>query len=137
MNSLRVELLAAVVAGMAFGGISSAAVAAPASTFNATLVDDGQCTFTVTASWKNAKVSTVYARLYVDDTFVATLAAPGTGPNAGTLRGRTAVFVAGPFVPVSSSSNWTALIDYYSEAGAQLNQTYTNLDVVPCGVPAP
>jgi hypothetical protein len=52
--------------------------------------------FTLTVTWKYAKVGSVIAQWYMDSTFEFTMQAPFTGPNAGTISGHTATLVAGP-----------------------------------------
>jgi hypothetical protein len=114
--------------------IAAAPVAAapPPASYTAVLTDDGACQFTLTVTWKNAKVGTVYAAWYMDSTFEFTMQAPFTGPNAGTITGHTATFVAGPFLPALTSHDWHVLVQPYGPAGDQLASFDSNIDTVAC-----
>lgn len=118
-------------------GATSAASAAQAPSYTATLSDDRSCAFALTASWTGARVAKVYAQWYVDGTtFVGTMEAPGPkgAPNTGTLKGRTATFKAGPFASATTSHSWHVLVQFYDSGGAQLKSMDSNVDVAFCAV---
>jgi hypothetical protein len=94
--------LASVLAGTP--GVASAA----GPTYTAVLSNNSSCQFGLAASWPpTAHVATVYAQWYFDGTppapngtFMFTMQAPGTGPNAGNITGHTAVLPPGRCIPV-------------------------------------
>jgi len=121
-------------------GTQSAASAAAGPTYAAVLGSKASCQFGLAASWPaTAHVATVYAQWYFNGTppapngtFVSTTQAPGTGPNAGTIVHRSAVFTAGPLYLSSAAYPWYVLVQYYSAAGAQLASIYSNVDTTAC-----
>ena len=123
----------------------TATLAGPASAgkptvggYTAVLTTDGACAFTLTATWPgSSKTATVYAMSYLDGSFLATMQAPFTGPNAGTIKGRTATFVTGAFASMPEAHSWRVLTQFYSAAGAFLFQVDSNTISAPCGVAAP
>ena len=138
----RIRIVALLALGLATLGasLSPAVAAAPPPSFAAELSDDGACAFTVVATWKGTKVATVFARFFVDGTFVATMQAPFTpgNPNAGTLKGRQATFHTGAFVPTAEAHGWSVLVDFYdgdNGTGANLAQLQTSTVTVNCSVP--
>lgn len=78
-------------------------------------------------------MDTVYALWYLDGNFLFTMQAPGTGPNAGTIIGHTAVFQPGPLAMTTDSHSWQVLVQFYS-SGAQLASILSNVDIAPCNV---
>ena len=142
MKRIRIAALLALSMATLGASISPAMAAAPQPSFAADLSDDGACAFTVVATWKGTKVATVFARFFVDGSFVATMQAPFTAgnPNAGTLKGRTATFNTGAFYPTVESHGWWVLVNFYEGAngtGANLAQLQTNTVTVTCSVPPP
>ena len=123
-------LMLALVAG---GGSATAAPQQPSLT--ATLTDDGACTFTTVVTWRGYQVDRVYAMIHHDGVWAGTMEAPSTGPNGGTLKGRTATFKAGAYVSTDTPHAWSVLVQLYSKAGAHLAETWTNIDSVNCTVP--
>lgn len=134
----RVMSVAVIMLGISValltGVVSVPAFAAPAPQYVAVLGDDGACQFGLVARWWNAPVATVYAQWYLDSSFLFTMQAPGTGPNAGTIVGHTAVFQAGPFVMTTDGHSWQVLVQFYSSSGAQLASILSNVDVAPCNL---
>lgn len=126
---------ASVMALAALAGGTSASAAAPAPSFAAALVDDGACSFTLGAAWRNAQVDHVYGMWYLDGSFLLTTEAPGTGPNAGTLTGHRAVMQAGAFAADTSPHTWQVLVQFYS-GGAFVAQVWTDVDSASCTVQA-
>lgn len=125
-------LAIAVVVGL--GAVTAVpAQAAPASSFSATLTDNGACLFTLTATWKNAHITQVNAFWYLDGVYWATSQAPGTGPNGGTLKGRKAVVQAGPATPSAETHDWSLLVQYY-DGPVFVSQQYSNIDTVTCSL---
>jgi hypothetical protein len=120
------------------GTQDAASAAGPA--YTAVLSSSSSCQFGLVARWPAAvHVATVYAQWYFNGTppapngtFVFTTQAPGTGPNAGTIVGHTAVFTAGPLYPSSAAYPWYVLVQYYDAAGAQLASIYSNVDTTAC-----
>ena len=126
----------AVALGCALAG--PAAAVKPAASYTSVLTTDGACGFTLVATWPGtAKVGTVYGLWYLDDAFLATTQAPGVGPNGGTVKGRTATFVTGPFTSTAETHTWRVLTQFYSAAGAHLFERDSNTGAAPCGVPTP
>jgi hypothetical protein len=134
-------VMTALVFSLAFvlaGTQDAASAAGPA--YTAVLSSSSSCQFGLVASWPaTADVATVYAQWYFNGTlpapngtFMFTTQAPGTGPNAGTIVGHTAIFTAGPLYPSSAAYPWYALVQYYSAAGAQLASVYSNVDTTAC-----
>ena len=129
---------ALVIGAVLAGPASAAAPSKPAPSFTAVLTTDGACTFTLTATWPaSSKVGTVYAMWYFDDAFLFTMQAPFTGPNAGTIKGRTATFVPGPFTDTGVDHSLRVLTQFYSGAGAQLWSMDSNTIVSHCGLATP
>jgi hypothetical protein len=133
-----VTVLATCLAGITLvGGVGKATGTPPTSTFSAVLTDDGACTFTLAATWKNAKVDFVDGQWFLDGAFLLTTQAPGTGPNGGTLMGKKAVMQTGPFAATAGPHTWQVLVHFYS-GGAQLDgDVLTNVDAVNCAVTGP
>lgn len=135
----RICCAAAVVvclgAAMAAGGVTPAS-AAPTPFFAGVLADDGACTFTLGATWRNAPVDHVFGSWYLDGTFLLTTEAPGTGPNAGEIRGHSAIMQAGAFAPDTTAHTWQVLLHFYSSSGVLLDQEWTNVDNAACAVAA-
>jgi hypothetical protein len=135
----RILCFAAVVlgvAGLVLAGGAVRAQAAPAPAFAADLTDDGACSFTLRATWRNAKVDHVYGMWYLDGAFLLTTEAPGTGPNGGTLMGRKATMQTGPFATSATPHDWQVLVQFYN-AGAFVAQVWTTVDTVSCGLAQP
>jgi hypothetical protein len=116
------------------------AVDADGRAYRAVLKNRSSCEFELVASWPaDAQVATVYGLWYFNGTppaptgtFMFATQAPGTGPNAGTIRGHAAFFEAGPLYPSSAAYPWYVLVQYYNEAGAQLASVYSNVDTAEC-----
>jgi hypothetical protein len=130
--STAVLVLAAALAGPVAAG-------KPATGFTSVITTDGACSFTLQASWPGtAKVGTVYAMWYLDDAFLFTTQAPGTGPNGGTVKGHVATMTVGPLDATTSTHTFRAITQFYSAAGAQLSSIDSNTVSSICGVtPAP
>jgi hypothetical protein len=126
-------LVLSLSAGVAAGGVTPAS-ADPAPFYAAALVDDGACLFTLGATWRNAPVDHVFGSWYLDGTFLLTTEAPGTGPNAGVIRGHNAIMQAGAFAPDTAPHTWQVLVHYYSGSGELLAQVWTNVDNAACAV---
>ena len=75
--------------------------------------------------------------MYVDDAFLFTMQAPFTGPNAGTIKGRTATFIPGPFTDTGVDHSLRVLTQFYSAAGARLWSIDSNTIVSHCGLATP
>ena len=127
-------LLVVVLAVSQLIAAAPVAAAPPSPSCTAVLTDDGACQFTLIVTWKNVKVGTVYAGWYLDNGFLFTMQAPFTGPNAGTITGHTATFVAGPFMASPGPHSWQVLVQPYSPGGAQLASFYSNVDAVACSI---
>lgn len=132
----RPATLGALVAlsSLATVGAVQPATAKPAPTFSAMLSHDSSCVLTLEAKWSGAQVAQVYVMWKQDGVYRFTSAAPGTGPNGGTLRGRTAVMKAGPLADTGTIHEWTAQVDFYSAAGANLASFDSNADLTTCGL---
>jgi hypothetical protein len=128
---VAIGLTAAVLAGGA-----ARAGAAPAPVFAADLTDDGSCTFTLRATWKNAKVDHVFGSWNLDGAFLLTTEAPSTGPNGGTMMGRRATMQAGAFAASASPHTWQVLVQFYN-GGAFVAEVWTNVDTASCAVAQP
>jgi hypothetical protein len=135
----RIRTLGALTAALALAAtLAGTAAGKPAPTYTSVLTTDGACSFTLQATWpSSAKVGTVYALWYLDDAFLLTMQAPFTGPNAGTIKGRTATFHAGAFTPKPENHTWRVLTQFYSAAGAHLFEMDSNTVSATCGVPTP
>ena len=133
-RTLSAVLLVLVLAVSQLIAAAPVAAAPPPAGYTAVLTDNGACLFTLTVTWKNVKVGTVYAQWSIDGTYFATMQAPGTGPNAGTITGHTATFVAGAFLASSLPHLWQVLVQPYSPAGAQLASFSSNVDAVNCNL---
>lgn len=131
-----VALLALGLTTLGFAASAGTAAAAkPTPAVTATLTDNGACSFTLTATWKNAQVDQVIAQWYLDGAFWATQEAPSTGPNPGTFSkaSRTAVFNVGPAVATPGvPHDWQVLVQFYYR-GAFVAQVYSNTVTVECG----
>ena len=131
-----VAALAALALGLAAAGGVGPAEAAPPAAMTATLADDGACAFKATVTWKKTlAVDHIYAAFYHDGAFVATMEAPGTGPNAGTIKGVKAVFQTGAFPAAAESHAWHVLVQPYNREGVALPQVTTNVVNVNCTIP--
>lgn len=134
----RIRMIALLALGLATLGSSlhPAVAAPPPPSFAAVLSDDGACAFTVVATWKGAKVATVHAQFFIDSIDLTghlfTMTAPGTGPNAGTLRGRQATFETGALAPSAEAHSFHVLVDFVDSAGANLTQMPTNALTLNC-----
>lgn len=126
------------VAVMLAGALAGPAAAVkPVPTYTSQLTTDGNCSFTLKATWpRTAGVAKVYGLWYLDGAWLATTEAPGVGPNGGTIKGRTATFVTGPFAS-TGAHDWRVLTQFYSAAGAHLFEMDSNTVTAPCGVAAP
>lgn len=130
-----VAALAALALGLAAAGGAGPAQAVTPAAMTATLSDDGACAFTATVTWKKMAVDHIFAAFYHDGTFVATMEAPGTGPNAGTIRGVKAVFQTGAFPAAAASHAWHVLVQPYTREGVALPQVTTNVVNANCTIP--
>ena len=121
---------------LAFAGVLAgpAAAAKPAPTYTAVLTTDGGCGFTLRSTWPgSARVAVVYGLWHLDGAFLLTTQAPGTGPNGGTVKGRVATNVTGPFAS-TAAHDWHVLTQFYDAAGANLFEMNSNTITAPCGV---
>jgi hypothetical protein len=127
-RSLVAALLSVALSGATVGAVG----AAPAPSYSAALTADSSCTLTLKATWKNTTVDTVYGIWYQDEVYRFTTQAPFTGPNGGTLRGRTATMQAGPVAIDTTSHAWRVQVDFYWNGAnvGQLNPTVA----VPCWI---
>ena len=99
------------------------------SLFDASLADDGACTFTFTGTWHNVFVDDVLGQWNVDGAFAIASASPTTGAGSGSVTVQ-----YGPFVPSLPPHDWQVLAQFYY-LGAQMGQVYSNHDVVGCALP--
>jgi hypothetical protein len=119
-------------------GVRRATGMPPGPSLSATLTDDGACLFTLTATWKNAKVDFVTGQWYLDGVFQFTSQAPGTPPQGGgTIMGKKAVMQAGPFVATAGPHDWYVLVQYYNGGARVDGDVFTNTDTVNCAVTGP
>ena len=125
----RAAGLAALVVALAV----PAASAAPAPTYSAILSADASCNLTLKVTWKNTQVDQVFGIWYYDDAFAFSTVAPGTGPNAGTLKGKTATFSFGPLTQTAETHSWRVLVQPYFRGAAQPDVN-TNVLTVQCGI---
>lgn len=132
---MKRSLLAILVA---LGVVSTLAVPAalaapPQPAFTATLSEGPTCEFTAVGTFKNTKVDKVYGLWFQDGTafenHLFTTEAPGTGPNAGTLRSRTATFHVGPLVPTTDMHTVYALVQFYNN-GAHQHEIWTQVNTL-------
>jgi hypothetical protein len=127
---------AALALGLA-GALGQAGAAPPAPTFTATLTHDSTCLFTMTATWNHTKIDHVFGNWYEDDPTLssswATTEAPGTGPNGGTLMGKTAVMQAGPLNTTAETHTHQVRVQFYYR-GAQIQEVFTNVDTANCSI---
>jgi hypothetical protein len=128
----RLICSAALALGLA-GALGPAAAAPPAPTFTATLTHDAACMFTMTATWNHTKVDQVFGLWYEDGVFWATSEAPGTGPNGGTLIGKTAVMQAGPLNTTANAHDHQVRVQFYYRS-AQVQEVFTNVDTATCSI---
>ena len=131
-RTLTTVFAAGAVALLTLGPVAPTTAAMKPASFAATLSDDGACGFTLTATWSGAKVAQVIAQWHIDGAYWATSAAPGTGPNGGTIKGRTATFHAGPLTVAAEPHASQALVQFYSAGGANLGETWSNVDTAAC-----
>ena len=132
-SRMAATLVAALALAASLTGTAIAAKSGPG--YTSVLTTDGACAFTLTATWPgSSKTATVIAMFYLDGAFLATMQAPFTGPNAGTIKGRTATFVTGAFATLPEDHSWRVLTQFYSTAGVQLQSMDSNTVTVPCGV---
>jgi hypothetical protein len=139
-HRIRTRMLCALAAALALGAALTGPAAAlkPAPTYTSVLTTDGACSFGLTATWPSSvKVGTVYGLWYLDGAFLLTTQAPGTGPNASTIKGRTATFATGPFTATTETHTWRVLTQFYSAAGAHLFEMDSNTITATCGIPTP
>lgn len=132
-------IIVAMAVVLALGGALAGPAGAgkPGPAYTSALTTDGTCGFTLKASWSgSARVATVYGMWYLDTDFLFTTQAPGTGPNAGTVKGRVATMVVGPLAP-TASHNIRVITQFYDAGGAQLHSMDSNTITAPCGVAAP
>jgi len=128
--------LSAVAVTSAGGGMAAAAPPSSAPSFTATLSHKSSCLFTAKAAWKNAAVDHIYVTWYVDDTFVATSEAPGTGPNGAPLGSHSATFQAGTFVQTPGAAHaWYVRAQFYN-GGAFVQEVLSKVDSAQCAVTA-
>lgn len=135
-KNFRWVLGALCAVALAGGGAFLPAQAAPAPTYGATLAATSDCGMVIQATWKQAKVGRIYAVLYMPNRPVGqdtiTQEAPGNVP----LRGGRATFAYGPFLTSPDLQPWSARVDFYSAAGAQLHQEWVPAISAPCTVAA-
>lgn len=122
-RSIVAVLLSLALSGAAVGSVG----AAPAPSYAAVLTVDSACVLTLKATWRNTSVDTVFGIWYLDEAYVFSSQAPFTGPNGGTLKGRTATMHAGPGTPDSVTHTWRVLVQFY-RGGAALNDTNATVD---------
>lgn len=131
--SRRSRIVATVAGAVLVLAAMSAAVAAPAPVYSATLTHDGACTLSSSATWKNARVAKVFANWYLDaappQQSLITQEAPPP-----RLRGSSVSFVTGPFAPTAEGHTWLVLYTFYSKEGVNLGQVLSNSITVSCAV---
>ena len=130
---MKRALLAVVVTlGLASTIAAPAAVAAPpVPAYSATLTEGPACEYTAVGTFKNTKVDKVFGLWFQDGTafenHLFTTEAPGTGPNAGTFKSRTATFHVGPLVATAETHTVLALVQFYNN-GAHQHEIWTQVD---------
>jgi hypothetical protein len=122
------SVLAALLSLVLSAATTAAVGAAPAPSYSAVLTSDASCAFTLTAGWKNNKIDTVIGIWYQDEEYRFTTQAPFSGPNGGTIRGRTATMHAGPVRVDTASHTWRVLVQFY-RGGAHQFETNASTDV--------
>lgn len=119
--------------------VPAAVAAPPQPVFTATLSEGPTCEFTAVGTFKNTKVDKVYGIWSQDGTafenFLFTTEAPGTGPNAGTFKSRTATFHVGPLASTAEAHTIYVLVQFYSN-GAHQGEVLRQVDAF-CSRPAP
>lgn len=138
MGRARRAVLGAV--GLAALAVPTAHAAPPQATFSATVTEGPACEFTAVGTYKNAKVDHVYGLWFQDGTAFAnslfTTEAPGTGPNAGTLKNRTATMHVGPLVSTVETHTIYVLVQFYS-GGAHQGEVWTQINTQCSRPPSP